>query len=392
MREWNTKLILRLIREGGSTSQVDILRKSGLSAGTVANISHQLRRQGFILSAGPGKSKGGRPPITFRFNPKARYVLSVAFFADETRAAVLDLAGNIHGRTSFSTSIKQSAEVIVAQAKPHMDQILSAANIPQDKIISLCATFEGIVDQEAGRLILSSNLGWRDVPVQALLEQIFGIKTFIESEGRAIALGEYSFGAGKGAKNMLSVDIDAGIGASVISNGQIYRGFHQMEGEFGHNMILPDGPVCRCGRIGCLEAIASGSAIIRQVAQSHTASGQPAIHPTLLNMPQREAMRSIFTAARSGNELVLPILKSAGAHLGKAIANLVNHTDPELVVLCGYVAEDDPGIFLPMIQGAFEENVFGKELREIRLVQSKLREDAVLIGGATLAYQDMVRC
>jgi predicted NBD/HSP70 family sugar kinase len=248
------------------------------------------------------------------------------------------------------------------------------------------------VDHDSGRLIISNNLGWRDVPVRAILEQTFGMKTFVESEGRAIALGEYGFGAGKDAKNMLSVDIDAGIGAAVISNGQIYHGFHQMEGEFGHNVTLPDGPVCRCGRNGCLEALASGSAIIRQVAQSRQNGGQTAIPSNLLQMPEREAMRAIFAAAQGGFDPVLQILKMAGSHLGAAIADLVNHADPELVVLCGYVVEEDNGVFVPMIQEAFEKGVFGKELRKVLLVKSSLGEDAVLIGGATMAYQDMVQC
>ena len=389
MREWNTKVMLNLIRERKAISQVEISKKTGLSAGTVANITGELRKRGFIKNVAQGKSHGGRRPITFCFNSKAMYVISVALLGAETEIAILDMDGNIQEKVSYPTRHERGEEVVFKNLTRQAKLLLSQLSIPKDKVIALCVSVEGIVDADTGSLLFSSHFGWRDVPVKSILGKLLSLRTFVEEDKRAMALGEYCFGIGKKASNMVCIDIGAGIGAGLISNGQIHHGIHQMEGEIGHTLVLPDGPLCQCGKRGCLELVASGSAILRRARESLKKGEKTSISKRTIQLPDREAIRIIFQAAEKGDSLASMILQDAGHYLGLAIAAVVNYADPELVVLTGYVAEEDPGVLLKILRNIYEKEVFGKELRKVKIVKGKLGEDAVLVGAASLAYQDM---
>ena len=389
MREWNRKLVLSLIREQESISQVEISKKSGLSAGTVNNITRELRKQGFIENVGYGESCGGRKPIIFRFNSKSKYVISVSFFVTETKIAILDLNGNIQKKVSYPAHPEKGREPVFEEFKKQVELLFSQLSISKDKILALCASIEGVVNAQSGTLLISSHSGWRDVQIKKILEELLGLKTFVESEGRAMALGEFYFGEGKKSNNIVCLDIDAGIGAAIVSDGQIHYGAHQMEGEVGHTIAIPDGPLCRCGRYGCLEAVASGSGILKRATESMEKGVQTSLSKEIIQLPEREAIKIILKECEKGDILSSQILKDAAHYLGIAVSNIINYTDPELVVLTGYVSEEDTGFLLKIIQEVVQKTVFGNELREVKIVKGELGEDAVLIGGATLAYKDM---
>jgi len=380
MKDWNTRLVLSLIRNQSNISQADISRKTGLSPGTIVNVTRRLKEQGVIKEAGQGRSRIGRPPVVLRFNPKTGYVISAAFFVLETKIAILDLEGNIQKKISYPTRPEKGQKLVFQNFRRQVDLLLSQISIPKEKICALCASFEGIVDSQIGSLVYSAHLKWRNLPVKSILEKTMGLPTFVDNEGRAMALGEYWFGMGKPSRHLVTVDIDAGIGSATILDGRLLYGIHQMEGEIGHTLVLPDGPLCRCGRRGCLETISSGSAILRRVRESL---------PKISDLPERQAMKMVFQTAKKGNGVAFKIIQEAGCYLGKTIASIVNYADPDMVVLTGYVAESDPGIFLALIQEEFQQAVFKDKRRKIEIVKGKLGKNAVLIGNACLVYQKM---
>jgi len=389
MQEWNTRLVLNLTREKKSISQIEILRNSDLSAGTVTNITKRLRAQGFIKDIGRGKSSGGRRPTVFRFNPKNRYVISVAFFADEIKVAILDLDGAIQKKISFSTKPERGIEAVFKDLENHVNLLLSRLSIPKNIMAGLCVSVEGVVDVDTGSLVVSSHFGWHNVPIKNILEKSLGLKTFVESDGRTMALGEYWFGAGKKNNKMVCLDIDAGIGMAIISNGQIYYGAHQMEGELGHNIVFTDGLVCRCGKRGCLETIASGMAIAKRARELVNKGEGGDLLKKAVKTSDRLAVRAIFQKAAKGNGFARQIIQDVGYQLGVTACNIVNFVDPDIIVLTGYVIEEDPGILLETIRRAFKETTPYRELRQTKVVKGMLGEDASLVGCATLAYQDM---
>jgi len=390
MKEWNEKLVLNLIRKSRTLSQVEVIRKSGLSAGTVVNITRGLRKDGFVSDAGYGKSIGGRRPVNFCFNDKARWVIGSALRARETKIAVLDLAGRIERKISYPTRPERGQGVVFREFGERLESLISETRLDREKIIALCIGINGITDPDGGSLVFSSHLGWRNVPIRKILEQSTRLKVFVESEARATALGEYWFGAAREIDNLICVLVNDGIGAAIIIKDKVYHGSHQMEGEIGHTVVLKNGSFCSCGKNGCLETIASGLAILERTKTEFIKEKDCAVSKESCGWTlNRLAFRRVIHAADEGNRSACRVLQEAGRYLGVTISGAVNYADPGMVVLTGYVAEEDTGVILESIRKVFEESALDDGLRKVEIVKGNLGEDAILIGSATLAYQNM---
>lgn len=268
MQKWNKQLVLAIARENGLISQVDIIRKSGLSAGTVVNITRQLRKDNFLQPVGQGKSIGGRRPNILKFNTSVKYIISALCLYKETQIAIVDLAGVIIEKVSFATMPEMGPEAFMQQFKHHLERLLASKSIAMNRVMSLVVSLEGMVDAQNGVLIDCVRLGWHNVPFKDYFKTQFAVDVYIENESRTAALGEFVLGAGKPVNNLVYMVLGAGIGASIIHQGHIYHGPHQMEGEIGHTVKDQSGPVCKCGKRGCLEALASGPAAVASVREA----------------------------------------------------------------------------------------------------------------------------
>lgn len=385
MQKWNRQLVLAIARERGLLSQVDIMRKSGLSAGTVVNITRQLRKDKFLQPVGPGKSIGGRRPDILKFNTSAKYIISAVCLYEETQIAVVDLAGVIIGKLSFQTSPEMGTDVFLRNFKDHTEQLLKSKSINISRVMSLCVSFEGMVDARTGLLIHCLRLGWHNVPFKDYFKAQFGIDTYIENHGRTAVLGEFVAGAGKLVRNLVYIVLESGIGASIIHEGRIYHGSHQMEGEIGHTVKDPAGPVCRCGKRGCLEALASGPAIIMAARDALI----PGMNEKINGATEEEAFYHVLHMAEQGHEDAKKILEKAARLLGHAIADVINLIDTEMVVLAGYMVDKGSEYFLEMIRNVAGVHYLINPKRNVSIVRGALGHEAALIGGAVLACQDV---
>src|SRR3990167_5334089 len=170
MREMNKNLVLNLLRDRNSISQVEIADTTKLSAGTVASIVKELKERNFIEEVGYGESSGGRRPTMLRFNPEAQYVISVEFFADDTNVAILDLAGNIKNKSSFQTSPGMGQKAVFEKFAQEAEGLLDELQIEKTNVLGVGVSFEGIVDHDKGLLVLCNRFGWRNVPIKEMIE------------------------------------------------------------------------------------------------------------------------------------------------------------------------------------------------------------------------------
>lgn len=380
MQKWNKQLVLAIACEHGTISQVDIMRKSGLSAGTVVNITRLLRKEKFLQPVGKGKSAGGRCPVLLKFNSSAKHIVSALCLGKETQIVIVNLAGVIIARTSFPTLPEKGVGNFLKNFKKQLDSLLKSNSVTLAKMMALCVSFEGMVDARAGVLIHSVRLGWKDIPFKDHFQTQLGIDTYIENNGRTAVLGEHVFGAGKPFQNIVYLALESGIGASIIHEGRIFHGPHQMEGEIGHTVMDPAGPLCRCGKRGCLEALAAGPAVIAAAR----AAGLAEINGT---KTEEEAYHHVLRLAGQGDERARQILEKAAQLLGHAIADIINLVDTELVVLAGYMVEKDADFLLNMIREVAQARFLDNPRRRVNIVKGSLGNDAVLIGGAMLACQ-----
>ncbi|HEY0607099.1 MAG TPA: ROK family protein, partial [Herpetosiphonaceae bacterium] len=201
----------------------------------------------------------------------------------------------------------------------------------------------GIVDPMQGISRFAPHYGWRDVPLAAPLTSHFGIPVHLENDVRTLTIAEQWFGTGRGLEHFATVAVGHGIGAGVITNGQMYRGALGGAGEFGHTVIQLDGPPCLCGKRGCMEAFAAVPAIMREIEEA-LAHGEF----SSLAGAERLTLERLADAAHSGDALAQRVLATAGHWLGVGLSSLVNILNPQLLVITGEAVQLGRWYFEPM--------------------------------------------
>ncbi len=229
----------------------------------------------------------------------------------------------------------------------------------------------GPVDPHQGVVHGAPNLpGWREVPLRQLIERRLGWECRVEHDAGLAALGEHRRGAGRGSTNFAYVTVSTGIGAGLILDRRLYRGSQGTAGEFGHMVVEPDGPRCRCGNRGCLEAVASGTAIAEMAGRSSGAE--------------------VSAAAAAGDPEAQAVLDRAAGHLGRAIGGLLNLLNLDAVALGGGVFNAGPRFWESMVE-AVAEGSFPGPRRHALLAPAELRGDAGLLGAFELAQEEWER-
>ncbi len=241
-----------------------------------------------------------------------------------------------------------------------------------------------------GVALFSPNIGWRGVPIKKLIEEEFGIQTFVDNDVKAMALGEYRFGSAKRTRNLVCMTIGEGLGFGIIIDGKICRGANWIAGEIGHNIIDLNGPRCKCGNRGCLEAFASGSAMVSHAIVAIGQGRKTLINQLVNSEIDKITPQIIFQAADKKDKLARDIIGEAGQYLGVAVANVVNSFDPEAIVLAGEIAQfDNFDLMLEPAKKAAVKHTFGGKMRETKILITELGDDSPAIGAASLALEKL---
>jgi glucokinase len=247
----------------------------------------------------------------------------------------------------------------------------------------------GLVDAEKGIGIASVNLGWDNVPVKASLESRLGVACLIDNDVRTGALGEARFGAARGLKNLVYLNIGTGVSAVILLDGRIFQGVRGLAGEIGHAILVPNGPVCKCGGRGCFEAVASGPGIAEWTLRKISGGRHSSLARLVLKEGQTLSAEHVFTAAEESDDLALETLEEIGGLMAHSLQYLALAYDPDVIVIGGGVVLGSPLLF-GVIQEKLEEladaswvfrKVYSKEL----VKRSTLGNNAGVLGAAALA-------
>ncbi|TAH49102.1 MAG: ROK family protein [Chloroflexota bacterium] len=258
---------------------------------------------------------------------------------------------------------EQAADRIAEHTRELLAQLPSGATVSS---IGMCAP--GPLDHTTGTLIYPPNLtGWRNVPFAQMVSERVGLPVSLEHDAKASALGEFHFGAGRGAKSMALIIIGTGIGAAMIVDGKLYRGDHDAAGEIGHITVDLEGPICRCGATGCVEVFASGPAIVNAYN-----------YATRRNV---ESGEEIARAAHNGDEIARRVLQRAGRALGAAIATMAMLNDIDTFVLFGSVVKAGDLLLEPARQ-AVPRYSYPTTASRIKIMVGELGNDAGILGAA----------
>lgn len=297
-------------------------------------------------------------------------------------AGIYDGEGQLHARRRSETQAEQGVSQVIARAALLLRELAQEIGISPGRLTGIGCSVPGPLDSERGVVIFSPNLGWRDVPLAALLSEMLDARVRIEDDARCAALGEARRGGARGAQNAVYVTISTGIGGGVILNGGIYRGSHGCAGEVGHMTLDATGPPCACGNMGCFESLASGTAIAMRARQAvlhgdETLLARFRAEPALLTAEQ------VIDAANKGDAVALRILETTTTYIGIGLAAIATIYDPEVIVLGGGVIQPG-GLLFHKARETFQARVISPLGSLVRIVPAELGDESALWGASAL--------
>jgi len=312
-----------------------------------------------------------------------KYVIGIDLGGTRLRVALADRAGVIVRRRAVPTLAEEGRNAVLGRILAETRTILDP--LPLANLAAVAVAVPGPVDPCNGVVYRPPNLpGWGDVNLKSILEQELTVPVFVGNDANLAALAEHKFGAGRGASQLVYVTMSTGVGGGIVSNGELLLGSWGGAAEIGHMTIDLNGPRCSCGNFGCLEAMASGTAITRE-AKWRIAKGTASVLSERVggNLDELRA-QFIVQAAQEGDELAGEVIEWAAYNLGVGLANVMHLFDPDIIIIGGGVA-NAWNLLMPAIQRALRERAMEVYTRRTCIVHSELGDDAGLLGAVALA-------
>lgn len=315
-------------------------------------------------------------------------VIGVDMGGTKILSAVIDAKGNILGTAKVSTKAGRGAVAVIDRIANCIQRAVGKSGVDAASIQAVGIGAPGPLDPATGVVIFAPNLGWRDVPLKTELEARTGFPTFVDNDVNVGTLGEHVFGAGRGIQNVVGIFVGTGIGGGIILQGELFHGASKTAGEIGHIIVKAGGPRCGCGTRGCLEAIASRTAMTKQFQRAILKKGKKSVLSELTG-GDLGAIRSgvLAKAVRLNDELTLKVFKKVTKYLGIGIGSIVNFLNPEMIVLGGGVVEALDDTFLDDIRDATEKYSLPNTLDGVQIVRAELGDNSGILGAAALARQ-----
>jgi glucokinase len=315
------------------------------------------------------------------------HILGIDLGGTKVLAAVLDPEGRILARARAKTQAWRDDDEVFGTITHTAHRAIEKAGVNPSDIATVGIGAPGPIDFDTGYIIETANLKFKNFPLGPRLAEEFNCPALVENDVNAGLYGEFKAGAARGASEVLGVFVGTGIGGGLVLNGALYRGFSKGGGEVGHIIVQAGGPRCGCGNRGCLEAIASRTAISRDIRNGSKRGGRSA-----KSMAKQDGLLSgkeLKAAYDSGDEVVRKTIHRAAKSIGIGIGSVLNLLGAELVVLGGGVIEAFGDVFVDRIERAARDIAFDVNVRNAKIVRAELGDDAGVIGAAMLARESL---
>jgi glucokinase len=297
----------------------------------------------------------------------------------QLRAVVADLEGRIEGEEIGRSHTEEGPEAVMARMEETLRAAARGAGLALEDLKGVGIASPGAVDVRRGIVPDAPQLpGWRDVPLVDLMASRLGVPVVLENDASAGALGEHTFGAGRGAPYMLYLTVSTGVGGGIIIDGDLYRGASGAAGELGHVIIQADGPPCGCGGRGCVESLVSGTAIARRGEELVEEGKSPAL-AEMRRAGGRVTAEMVARAALAGDSTSLECMREVGRYLGIALAGFVNTFNPTAILIGGGVARAGD-LFMDEARTTMSSLAMSQPLRDVRVDLGTLGDRVSTLG------------
>jgi glucokinase len=321
-------------------------------------------------------------------NSKAEYLVGVDLGGTKILSGVFTSSLKCIGRSKMSTKAERGPEAVIERIAHCVQDAVDECDLDLKQVRGVGIGAPGSVDPDSGKVMFAGNLGWKDVSLKKDLEKQLDVPVFLGNDCNICALGVHEEELEGKPRNMIGIFLGTGIGGGLIIEGKMYHGFNRTAGEVGHMVLEVNGPKCTCGNKGCWEALASRSALFRQVQQA-VKDGQKTILTEMLGNDLKD-LRSgdLRKAIKQGDKFVEHIVEEAAKYSGIAVANLMNVVNPEVVVLGGGLMDALENEMMPVIIESAREHAFPGSDKGVKILPSKLGDNAGITGGAVLARRE----
>ncbi len=313
------------------------------------------------------------------------YFVGVDLGGTKILAAVFSPALKCLGKSKRSTKAERGAQAVIDRIARCVSDAVDECDLDLKLCRGVGIGAPGAVDFEAGKVVFAPNLDWKDLPLKKELEKRLEVPVFLDNDCNVCSLGVYEKELGAKPASMVGMFIGTGIGGGLVLEGKPYSGMSHTAGEIGHMVVQVDGPKCGCGRKGCLEAVASRTAIFKRL-QTAIKDGEKTELTDIVGEDLSDLKSShLRKALKRGDKLVKRTIEDAARYIGIGAANLINILNPEYVVLGGGVIDAlEDEMFGAIVESAREHTFPGAD-RGLKIVASKLGDDAGITGAAVLA-------
>jgi len=380
---WNIINMIENSTQG--TTRATIAKQLELSRTTVSNIVNQLMGLDIVTELESEINGRGRPGIPLQLSDSKWFSLGASFHGGRWHFVLTNLAGKIIHKgyqqvedgsiSQFIDSLIQGLEEIIKQ-------------VPGKLIPLIGIGTPGLVNSDTGEIVRADDMGWKKVDIYTPILEKFSIPPFVLNRHRAAGLGEARFGSGKGVSSLIYIGIGNGISAAFINDGILLEGANFCAGEIGHMLIDPNGPLCGCGRYGCLQAYSSGIALVRILKEKYSsllALGDSLPKNTLWKAIDDNSITAelIVQEANKGNKLAIEGLEKISVQLGIAVSNLINTLNPQKIIIGGTLSNSG-SLLTDLIRQEAQRRAMKSPFSSVLIEKSSLGYNAGALGAATL--------
>jgi predicted NBD/HSP70 family sugar kinase len=364
--------ILDLVRHGHAITRGDLAAATGLARSTIAQRVDVLLANHWLVPGADSASTGGRPPTTLAFNGGAGVVAAADIGATHSRVAITDLRGQVLVERAREIAVTEGPDPLLSWLEGALEELLGEVGRDPAALRGIGVGLPGPVEHATGRAVNPPIMpGWNHYPVSERLSQHFGVPALVDNDVNIMAVGEHWVNW-RDEAFLLFVKIGTGIGSGIVAGGHVHRGADGAAGDIGHIHVRGhDDVICRCGNVGCLEAVAGGRALASRLHE--------------LGLPTRSSS-DVVDQALAGQHDAVRLVRQAGHEIGGVLAACVNILNPAVIVIGGDIAAAGE----PLLAG-IREVVYRRSLPlatgRLRIVPAGLGDSAGIVGAAVMVLE-----
>ena len=379
------KVLAHLYAEGTCTL-AHLTRILHSSVPSVTSLVEELITNRWVMPIGTAVGSNGRRPVLFGLNTKHNYVAVLDVSTHDTKILFMNPQRDVIFRGDYDLRLADNP-AFLSSLMQNYAHALTDSGLTADDLIAVGVSMPGLIDARRELNLTYKNLSQPGVSLTQWFSEQMGKPVYLINDTKATVLGESRFGGGKGKKQVLAINIDWGVGLGIVVNGEVFQGASGFAGELGHIQVDPEGELCYCGKIGCLNTVTSASALVRRVKHDILA-GQVSKLAAFREQVEQIDIDEIINAAQNGDSYAIDILHETGFQLGKGLAIAISLFNPEVIIVDGVLAKASAFI-INTIEQAISKYCLSDFRNDMTLELTQLNGTAKWLGTHAYLMEDI---